>query len=267
MYMTKTRIVKQFNRAVHTYDQYADVQKQMAGRLISILPLLKKDLRILEVGCGTGILTRLLAKQFPHATILAIDLAEEMIKKAQMGWASSSHIRFQVADGEGNDWVQEGPFDLIISNATIQWFSKPQVAFKNFRRALKMGGWFLASTFGPKTFQELTALFCDLEQKLQIPPSQHQLSMPDRTTWEARLQKEKFIEVKTKEELYQLEYPDCYTFLKAVKAVGASYSENTLSFSQTRKLLQCVMENYNQKYKTNQGVYTTYQVYYLIGRK
>ncbi len=89
----KKWIKLQFNRCALVYDQYAVVQKRMAYRLIETLT--EKEAqpeKILEIGCGTGFMTRLLYDHYPSAQITTIDIAENMIQQAQERLGTPSRI-------------------------------------------------------------------------------------------------------------------------------------------------------------------------------
>ncbi len=77
--------------------------------------------RIVDLGCGAGNITRLLAGRWPHAQITGVDSDPAMLAKAA---ASVSAIRWQRAEIAG--WRAEQPPDLIFSNAALHWLSDHQ---------------------------------------------------------------------------------------------------------------------------------------------
>ncbi|PHJ38216.1 hypothetical protein P378_10315 [Desulforamulus profundi] len=86
-FIEKEQIRKNFCRGASTYDQYAKVQKKMAQELSNKITAVGKEFReILEIGCGTGFLTELLAREFPRANILALDISPRMIKVAKKNY-------------------------------------------------------------------------------------------------------------------------------------------------------------------------------------
>ena len=101
MTINKAQVQKNFGQNAITYDEYAVVQKEMAKELFDKIKRKGCCFRnILEIGCGTGFLTELLAREYPNAQIIATDIAPEMIAIASNKLADYSNIKYFVADGE-----------------------------------------------------------------------------------------------------------------------------------------------------------------------
>ena len=75
---------------------------------------------LLEIGCGTGYVTRSLKEHFPEAKITAVDIAPGMIEYVK-STIPNADIEFVCGDVE--EMVLSEEYDLIISNATFQWFN------------------------------------------------------------------------------------------------------------------------------------------------
>jgi len=149
------RIIKgNFSRCVESYEEHAAVQKRCAEELISMLRGGSYQ-DILEVGCGTGMYTRMLMGEFRGAGITAVDISEDMVNAAREN-VGDEGLNFEVADGESIGFKKK--FDLITSNASFQWFEDIDTAFDLFRNNLKPGGTLLFSMYGPETFQEFKAV-------------------------------------------------------------------------------------------------------------
>ncbi len=74
--VNKAQVQKNFSQNAVTYDQYAVVQKEMAWKLLLKIRRTGQCFQnILEIGCGTGFLTELLAREYPLAQITATDIA------------------------------------------------------------------------------------------------------------------------------------------------------------------------------------------------
>ena len=152
----KKQVQRNFGRSAATYDRFTVIQKAMAAELLAKTKGSgRRYLRILEIGCGTGFLTELLAREYPQAHIVALDIAPEMIQAAITRLSSYGGITYLVADGQNFQPGNPKPFDLIISNLVFQWFSEYIHPFTYYNRLLAEGGDFVFSTLGKGTFAEL----------------------------------------------------------------------------------------------------------------
>jgi trans-aconitate 2-methyltransferase len=95
----------------------------------------RPDMRILDLGCGTGELTAMLAERFPGSTALGIDTSPEMLAKAEAH--TSQRVAFQRADiltFEGY-----GDYDLIFSHAAFQWVPDNEALMQRILTQMKPG--------------------------------------------------------------------------------------------------------------------------------
>ena len=147
------------DKAAPHYDEAAVLQHEVGQRLIDRLELINlvPD-TIIDIGAGTGRQTRKLAKKFPRARTIAIDLAPSMLayaRKQLTFWQQwQGRQQFLCADAEQLPLCNNS-VDLIFSNVTIQWCDNPDRVFAEFNRVLRPGGLLLFSTFGPDTLHEL----------------------------------------------------------------------------------------------------------------
>jgi trans-aconitate 2-methyltransferase len=72
--------------------------------------------RVIDLGCGPGNSTELLARRFPQAEIVGVDSSDDMIGEAR---ARLPHVKFESADIV--HWRSGEPCDLIFANAVLQW--------------------------------------------------------------------------------------------------------------------------------------------------
>jgi len=149
--LDKELIRKNFSRSAASYEKHAVLQKEMAERLFSMVRHLTPS-RILDIGCGTGCLTRKLAERFPGAEVIGIDIAPGMIEVAVKN-VPPVNLRYEIGDGEGLNFGQNS-FDLVVSNASMQWMDAGLV-LEGVAKVLAAGGHFAFTTFGPRTLGEL----------------------------------------------------------------------------------------------------------------
>lgn len=117
-----------------------------------LLPLLQAQpgQRILDLGCGTGILTHEIAQT--GAEIMGIDNSAEMIDQAKKHYPE---IDFKVMDGQ--DFTLDKPFDAVFSNAALHWMLKPKKVIACVYRCLKPHGRFVFEMGGVGNITQLLA--------------------------------------------------------------------------------------------------------------
>jgi len=129
------------------YDRYRRhvVFEPYAADLVSRLP--KVDgLRVLELACGTGVVTRRLREALPEsATVVATDLTEAMIAYAQAAVAADG-IVWQQADAQALAF-DEGSFDVVICQFGFMLLPDKVQGFREARRVLDSDGVLLANVW------------------------------------------------------------------------------------------------------------------------
>ncbi|MFI9752583.1 trans-aconitate 2-methyltransferase [Streptomyces collinus] len=98
--------------------------------------------RIADLGCGPGNVTALLAARWPTALITGYDNSPEMLDKAHVDHEgpTSGGGRLDFGHTDVRTWTPEEPFDLIVSNATLQWVPGHAERFADWTAGLKPGG-------------------------------------------------------------------------------------------------------------------------------
>ena len=100
--------------------QYARFERERAQPFFDLVARIQSRAvrRVLDVGCGTGELTRTLADRWPEASILGIDSSEAMLAPAR---ERSPHPRVTYEHADVRTWRPAEPPDCIVSNAALQW--------------------------------------------------------------------------------------------------------------------------------------------------
>lgn len=101
-------------------EQYLKFKKERTQPSIDLVNRieLKNPKRIIDIGCGPGNSTAVLKSRFPDAYILGVDFSPNMIEKAK---ADYPDIDFMLFDATKDFDKLEGKFDIVFSNACIQW--------------------------------------------------------------------------------------------------------------------------------------------------
>ncbi len=129
-------------KVVRFYDQFAEKQEKTGinSRHLSILDKaklagLQANHRILEVGCGIGTVSHLLATQVPQGKVLAVDISPESIEKARVLWKKQGNLKFDVSDMSDFNLPGE-TFDFFVFPDVLEHIPVAQHArlFENIQR-------------------------------------------------------------------------------------------------------------------------------------
>lgn len=147
------RIAAGFARHLASYETAATAQAQIADRLAArIAPLVPPAARLLELGHGTGFLTRQLARLAP-GEIWLNDLVAPL---PEMSWPAATKVRALPGDAAALRFP--AGLDLIASASMLQWLADPAALLHRAAQALRPGGILAVSSFGPGNFPELAGL-------------------------------------------------------------------------------------------------------------
>lgn len=149
----KRDIAQAFGGAAH-YDDHAVIQRQVAKRLaakIAASPLPSRP-NILEIGCGTGFLSRALRQKIDGAEWTLTDLSPEMVERCRTAFGKEGE--FLVMDGEHPGFPPSRRFDLICSSLAAQWFEDLPAGLRRLSDLLAPGGAMVIATLGERTFAE-----------------------------------------------------------------------------------------------------------------
>lgn len=149
--MNKDLIKQRFGRKISVYEENAGIQKQMAEKLLSFINETYFE-HVLEIGSGTGLLTKRAAEKLEFQTYTANDIvekSEEYIKKI------NKDIHFVSADIEEYLKETDKKYDLILSNAALQWIDDFLSFSKILTEKLNKNGMLLFSVFGQENFREI----------------------------------------------------------------------------------------------------------------
>ena len=105
------------------YEKFIKDRTQPAIDLANRLEV-KEAKRILDLGCGTGNSTKILKDKFPDAMVIGADNSDEMLAKAKK---THPDIEFIHLDVGGDLGEVKGKFDIVFSNACIQWIPNHEI--------------------------------------------------------------------------------------------------------------------------------------------
>jgi len=228
-------VTKSFSRASDSYHHEASVQKKVAEALIASLKPWKEIIPlgpVLEIGCGTGFLSGLIAREFPDRELIISDASEKMLNQARAELTGYDWIHFKKFDAEVFDYEQDY-YSLICSNFTAQWFKNTVDTLVNLIRALKPGGLLLMSFPGNKSFPEWR------EQCLKLGLPFTANTLPDIEELVIKLSLEP-VQVDFYEDTITQTFKSSINFFRHLKKIGASVntSDKSLSAKQLKLLIK-----------------------------
>ncbi len=248
----KEHIAQRFASSASSYDEHAIVQKHIHLQLIKLLSAQGKQnfSSVLDIGCGTANLCKLIDQQFHVEAWTLNDLHRDALDYGQFQ-AKSGSIRILKGDAEILDLG--GNYDLILSASAIQWFDQPKSFLESLAPRLKAGGFLLLSTFGLTNLQEfrkLTGLGLDY------------YSLDDYRLW---LKDYELIELY--EESYTLEFPSPRSVLHHLKRTGVTGLSPQANYWTKNKLFK-FEQDYIKAFSTPSGaVHLSYHPIYILARK
>lgn len=157
MDVDKSQVKQRFRRSAATYESHAHVQKLIVARLYALLRENVASIpgNVLEIGCGTGLLTRKLNLIPRDGEFYINDLVEEMCAR------TASTCGFDTAHclvGDVEEIDIPGMYELVASASTFQWFQHPKETIARIAKHLVPGGWLAISTFGTDNLHELRSV-------------------------------------------------------------------------------------------------------------
>jgi len=256
----KADIAHRFNMAASTYDGSSFVQQEIGQRLLERVSLIKKKPPvILDIGSGTGFLTRQLQQHFPKSTVIGLDLAQGMshfAKSNQPRRFFKNNPLYLSADTEVLPFKNQS-IDLIFSNFTLQWCFNLSHVCAEFKRVLKPEGILFFSTLGPQTLYELRESFASVDNVTHVNQFADMHDIGDLLL--NTLFKDPVIDM----EMITVTYKEVKDLLHDLKATGAHnmniYCKKTL----TPKSHLAAMKKAYEKFKQPDGLYPcTYEIIY-----
>ena len=204
-----------FDRASASYESAAGLQARVAAELLERLAVFAFEPRVvLDLGAGTGRVTRELKRRYRRALVIALDLAPGMLREArrhQQLWrrferVCADALRLPLADGS---------VDVVFSSLMLQWCEPLDTALAECRRVLKPDGFFAFSTFGPDTLHELRGAWASADGYNHVNHFVDVHEVGDALVRAGLM--EPVLDV----DRVEVGYPDALSLMRDLKAIGA----------------------------------------------
>jgi len=254
----KAAVGATFSAAADQYDLWAEPQKIIARRLVDFLPDGADARDVLELGCGTGVLTVLLRRRYPRGCIRAIDLSDGMIALCRRTWPDGAVADFEVADAE--EFTSDRPFDVVAASSTFQWLRDRRAVMQNVRGLLTDGGRLVLAVPVSGSLEELARAHLAVTGR-EMP----QLDLWDEGRYVSALEERGFAVRGARVETFQARYAGALDVLRSLRGIGAAFRRyedyRAMTVAQVRRLVHV----YESRYAGEDGrVVATYRVLYAV---
>ena len=254
----KSLIAERFSKAIHSYPEEANVQRQIADKMIC---LVKQHIplpcgRIVEFGCGTGIYSRMLLQTLRPESLLLNDLCREMKDCCSDLLKHNERVSFLPGDAETVAFPKGT--ELITSCSALQWFESPEEFFHRCNHILAQHGYFAFSTFGKENMKEVRQL------------TGKGLPYLSREELETSLAAH-FEIIHSEEEIIPMSFNAPMDVLYHLKQTGVTGIKETKEDKKeshwTRRDISRFCEQYIRNFSQDSSVTLTYHPIYIIAKK
>lgn len=247
---SKRRIALAFGRKAATYRQYAAVQSDLIGRVVGLVATCEAgndeaDRKLLDVGCGTGLLADLCRAVGIKTRIVGMDMA---VAALAIDRKRPLQLLKRVAGDMERIPFKPQSFSGAVVASVLQWLDNPLIALEEIGSILKPEGFLVFSVFVEGAFAELLAT----RAAFGLPAS---VRCPDPAAFEDLLHAAGFERIAYESINYTVYAADATTHLKGINAIGGTAAAGK---TLTRKNIEDFCLTYEERFRTKEGVPLTY---------
>ena len=248
----KTKIANDFGKASITYDENSCLQKQVASRLFSLSKENFVNSSILDLGCGTGYLNKLLSSANLNNEVISLDLSYQMCRHTKNKYGLKNSIQADIEDTPFKD----KSIDNIFSSLAIQWCDLDRTLYE-IKRIFSNRGITSFSTLGEGTLLELEKSSSEMEKPLQI------VKFITKEKLEHTLKNYGFNNYSITTEKITLNYKDIFSLIKSIKSIGASYKSTGDNIYLGKDYFNQLNKEYKKLYSNKTNIYASWNVFYV----
>ncbi len=218
-------VIEEFSRFANLYDRYNTIQSRVAKRLTSKIDI-KDYNRILDIGCGSGLIYKNIIKSIKFNEFVALDFSKKMLDIHPTS-KNIKKIYFDFNNREDFNTLKNSSYDFIISSSALQWSRDLDMTLKEISRLSNL---FYFSIFTSGTFRTL-----------------HQIAGIKSPIYD----KEYIEEVVNRYYIssfelinYRLKFSNIYEMLRYIKRSGVSGGKRQLSYLQIKDIIRNYPLNY-----------------------
>jgi malonyl-CoA O-methyltransferase len=212
--LDRRAILRQFEKASGSYDESAVLAARLRQQMIDRLDWIAfTPETILDLGCGTGHGALALARRWPKARVIAVDIAPGMMRELARH-DPENRVERLGADAAALP-LPVASVDLVFCNLMLPWCEDLDTVFAEIARVLRPQGLFTFTTFGPDTLGELRAAWREADNAVHVHPFTDMHDIGDGLI-RAGLS-EPVLDVSR----FTLTYPDVRGLMRDLKAIGS----------------------------------------------
>ncbi|MCW7754173.1 methyltransferase domain-containing protein [Desulfobotulus sp. H1] len=257
----KEKVAAAFSAKAHTYNEHARVQRRASEIFLDYLKDFSGNLPeapVLEIGCGTGFVTKGLITLSGGRHHVITDLAPAMVELCEANLRRdfpAASMDFLVMDGEV--LRENSSFGLVVSGFTIQWFTNLAQSLASLVDSLVPGGLLALSFQGEGSFTEWKKI-CEKENlpfsANPLPEGQVVAQILQKTGCRVTIYSGRMVE----------SYPSPKYFFRSLGAIGAG---TPLSEEKTDpRLLARIMKAWSRECE-GRPAEVSYRVYFVFAQK
>lgn len=226
MHKEEAKLVKEFSRFAHHYDDYSVIQAEVAKTLVAEVPNIKYN-TIIDIGCGSGgVYRNIKSNNFLFEKFIAVDLSQEMLSLHP----SLGKIVKVCADFNKSKMYKTFSYDrnnILLSSSALQWSEDLDFTLLEFSKRFEKAHFaiFTSNTF--KTLHKIAKLKSPIYSSLQL---QEIVQKYYSATFEIQQ--------------YRLYFDSVRDMFSYIKKSGVSGGEKKLSYRQAKHLMKVYPLNY-----------------------
>lgn len=257
----KGALAEQFSGAANRYEVWATAQAEIATRLMQRIPQPFAPSLMIDLGCGTGLLSAQLLHRYPAASLRGIDLAPGMVEHCRRHLGVEPRACFVTGDVEEGGALLPGA-GLIASSCVAQWFTDLPATVRMWAQTLVPGGLMAFACL-------LRGSFCELESAYYeaLQCSFHGLVLPSPETIPALFRASDLKPLVCAEDCVIAYYGSSRQALRSFQQIGAVFHGQPGYQSLGPAALRRLIAFYDRHADLQGRVPVTHRVQYVIAER
>ena len=264
----KNALAQQFSAAAERYDVWATAQAEIAARLMQHIPAELSPALIVDLGCGTGLLSAHLLQRYPAASLVGIDLASGMVDHCCNSFPAETAVdgksrraRFVVGDVEDRTCLVPQA-ELVASSCVAQWFADMPATVCMWAKTLAPGGAMAFACLLEGSFCELVEAYYEALHR-----SFRGLSLPASTALPRLFPSCGLRPTVCEEGSVKARYSGARLALRSFQQIGAVFQGQPDHLALGPAALRRLIESYDRRADADGMVSVTYRVQYIIAER